>query len=147
MPDETTVTNLESYTENTRQNIIYDNGFDLQSGLSPFFQKGIVRDVRTGYNVTYAVKGFDPTEAWIEPAMRALALYNFNLNTAATDPVITNLTTVQHLDMTGETNPADTAVSGPDALVRLTSTKFDKTGKGKAEMQNVQLMIEKDGQF
>ena len=147
MPDETTVTNLESYTENTRQNIIYDNGFDLQSGLSPFFQKGIVRDVRTGYNVTYAVKGFDPTEAWIEPAMRALALYNFNLNTAATDPVITNLTTVQHLDMTGETNPADTAVSGPDALVRLTSTKFDKTGKGNAAMQNVQLLIEKMGNF
>jgi Domain of unknown function (DUF4157) len=147
MPDETTVTNLESYTENTRQNIIYDDGFNLQSGISLYFQKGLVRDVRPGYNVTFAVKGFGPTETWVEPAMKALALYNFDLNIAATDPAITNLTTVQHLDMTGETNPADTAVTGPDALVRFTSTKFDKTGKGKDEKQNVQVLIEKMGNF
>ena len=147
MPDETTVANLESYAATTRQDIRYDNGFNLQSGLSAYFQKGIVMDVRTGYNVTFAVKGFDPTEAWIEPAMKALALYNFNLNSGATEDAITNLTTVQHLDMTAQANPADAAVMGPDALVRFTSTKFDKTGKGTAAVQNVQLLIEKMGNF
>ena len=147
VPDEATVANLESYTENTRQNIRYDNGFNLQSVLSLYFQTGIVMNVRTGYNVTFAVKGFDPTEAWIEPAMKALALYNFNLNSGATEGVITNLTTVQHLDMTGQSNPKDSAVMGPDALVRFTSTKFDKTGKGKDEKQNVQLLVEKMGSF
>jgi Domain of unknown function (DUF4157) len=147
MPDESTVTDLESYTGNTRQNIRYDGGFNFQSGLSKYFQKGIVMNQRTGYNVSYAIKGFDPTEAWIEPAMKALALYNFNLNDGATEAAITNLTSVQHLDMTGQTNPKDANVKGPDAIVRFTSTEFDATGTGQAKTKNVQLMVEKMGGF
>ncbi|WP_449435554.1 eCIS core domain-containing protein [Pedobacter steynii] len=130
MPGEDTVQNLESYDAATRQNIHYDIGFNLQTNISLFFQKGIVRDVRSGYNVTYVVKGFDPAEAWVESAMRALILYNFNLNKDATDAAITNITTVQHLDLSGETNPSDAKITGPNAMVRFTSTEFDATGKG-----------------
>ncbi|ETZ22010.1 DUF4157 domain-containing protein [Pedobacter sp. V48] len=147
MPAEDTVQNLESYDAATRQGIHYDNGFNLQTNISKFFQKGIVRDVRPGYNVTYVVKGFDPTEAWVEGAMRALILYNFNLNSGATDAALTNITTVQHLDLSGETNPADAKVTGPNAIVRFTSTEFDASGKGAKRMKNVQLAIEKLSNF
>jgi Domain of unknown function (DUF4157) len=147
MPDETTITDLENYTENSKQNIIYDNGFNFQTGLSKFFQKGIVRDVRTGYNVTYSVNGFDPAESWVEPAMRALALYNFKLNAGETVTPITNTTTVQLLDMTGQSNPKDATILGPNARIRFTATKFDKTGKGKDVTENVQILIEKLGNF
>ncbi len=147
MPDESAVTDLESYSAKTRQNIRYDNGFAFQSKLPLFFQKRIVMDVREGYNVSFVVKGFAATEAWIEPAMKALALYNFNLASTATAAPITNLTTVQHLDMTGQKNPADATITGPDAIIRLTSTEFDATGKDKAKKRNVQLMVEKMGAF
>lgn len=147
MPAEDTVQNLESYSAATRQGIHYDIGFNLQTNISLFFQKGIVRDVRSGYNVTYVVKGFDPTEAWVESAMRALILYNFNLDKAATDAAITNITSVQHLDLSGETNPADSKVKGPDAVVRFTSTEFDASGKGANRMKNIQLVVEKLSNF
>lgn len=147
MPGEDTVQNLESYDAVTRQGIHYDNGFNLQTNISKFFQKGIARDVRLGYNVTYVVKGFDPTEAWVESAMRALILYNFNLNSGATDAALTNITTVQHLDLSGETNPADVKVTGPNAIVRFTSTEFDASGKGANRMKNVQLAVEKLSNF
>ena len=147
MPGEDTVQNLESYDAATRQNIRYDIGFNLQTNISLFFQKGIVRDVRSGYNVTYVVKGFDPTEAWVESAMRALILYNFNLNKDATEAAITNISTVQHVDLSGETNPADAKIKGPDAIVRFTSTEFDVSGKGANKMKNVQLAVEKLSNF
>ncbi|ATP56320.1 hypothetical protein CPT03_07455 [Pedobacter ginsengisoli] len=147
MPGEDTVQNLESYDAATRQNIHYDIGFNLQTNISLFFQKGIVRDVRSGYNVTYVVKGFDPAEAWVESAMRALILYNFNLNKDATDAAITNITTVQHLDLSGETNPSDAKITGPNAMVRFTSTEFDATGKGAKKIKNVQLAVEKLSNF
>jgi hypothetical protein len=141
MPDSAKVSNLETYGEPTRQNIIYDDGFNLQKNLSQYFQVGINMAVRTGYNVSYVVKGFDPAESWVEPAMKAMMLYNFNLNSSATDAPITNITTVQHLDMTGQSNPKDSKIKGPDAVVRCTSTKFDATIKPQSE--NVQLLVEK----
>nr|WP_294872811.1 DUF4157 domain-containing protein [uncultured Pedobacter sp.] len=147
MPAEDTVQNLESYDAATRQGIHYDVGFNLQKNISLFFQKGIVREVRSGYNVTYVGKGFDPTEAWVESAMRALILYNFNLNKGATDAALTNITTVQHLDLSGETNPADAKIKGPNAMVRFTSTEFDSTGNGANKMKNVQLAVEKLSNF
>ncbi|MEI6692226.1 MAG: DUF4157 domain-containing protein [Chlorobium sp.] len=141
MPVAANVANLETYGEPTRQNIIYDPGFNLQTGLSTYFQPGINMAVRTGYDVSYVVKGFDPAESWVEPAMKAMMLYNFNLNSSAKDAPITNITTVQHLDMTGQSNPKDAAIKGPNAMVRCTSTKFDATVKPQSE--NVQLLVEK----
>jgi hypothetical protein len=54
---------------------------------------------------------------------------------------------VQHLDLSGETNPADAKVTGPNAIVRFTSTEFDASGKGAKRMKNVQLAIEKLSNF
>jgi len=104
MPDETTVSDLTSYSKKTRQNIRYDNGFNLQSKLSLYFQKGIVLDAKKDYNVSFAVKGFDATEAWLETPLKALALYNFNLSSSSQANAIINLTTVQHLDMTNRSS-------------------------------------------
>ncbi|HRB05634.1 MAG TPA: DUF4157 domain-containing protein [Niabella sp.] len=147
MPDETTVSDLTSYSKKTRQNIRYDNGFNLQSKLSLYFQKGIVLDAKKDYNVSFAVKGFDATEAWLETPLKALALYNFNLSSSSQANAIINLTTVQHLDMTNQENPSDTKIKGPDILVRFTSTEFDTTKKGSTKTKNVQLMIERMGAF
>jgi hypothetical protein len=74
-------------------------------------------------------------------------LYNFNLNHSATDSPIVNRTTVQHLDLSGFTNPADTAIHGPNANFRFTSAQFDTTVPRTARIQNVQLLVEKLGNF
>lgn len=147
MPDETTVSDLTSYSKKTRQNIRYDNDFNLQSKLSLYFQKGIVLDAKKDYNVSFAVKGFDATEAWLETPLKALALYNFNLSSSSQADALINLTTVQHLDMTNQENPSDKKIKGPDILVRFTSTEFDSTKKGTTKTKNVQLMIERMGAF
>lgn len=143
MPNESTVTGLDTYTEATRQGIRYDIGFNLSSVLSRYFAANIVMDVRSGFNVTFVVRGFPAAESWVESAMRALALYNFNFNDSATEAAIVNFTTVQHLDMSMQTNPAATSSHGPNALVRFTAREFDATGRGASRTRNVQLVVEK----
>jgi hypothetical protein len=147
MPGEDTVNSMADYPATSRQGIIYDTGFDWQSVLSRYFVRGIVMDVRSGYNVTYVVSGFPAGEEWVSNALKALALYNFNLNNGATDSPFVNRTTVQHLDLSSQTNPADTTIQGPNASFRFTSVKFDATGRGSARTENVQLLIEKLGNF
>ena len=143
MPAPSTVANLESYGATTRQNIKYDPGNNLQKGIKLFFKSGIVTTVRSGYNVNYVVKGFPASEIWVESALKALALYTFNLEDGAKDSATTNFTTVQHLDLSGRSNPAKNTEKGPDAYIRFTSTQFDSSGKRAAKKKNVQLLIEK----
>ena len=147
MPAEAGITTMEDYGETTRQQIRYDTGYELQSVASQYFQEGIVMDVREGYNVTYAVRGFSPGEQWVANALRALALYSFNLNGGASENATVNITTVQHLDLSSQTNPADETVHGPNANIRFTSTRFDPTGSGETSVENVQLLIEKLSDF
>ena len=145
MPDETKVADLESYSAKTRQNITFDDSYDFQRKISQYFQAGIVMDVKDGYNISFILKGFAPSETWLETGLKAIALYNFNLDKGSTVEPITNVTTVQNLDLTSQKNPADTTISGPNATVRFTTTKFDSTGKGKKKIENVQFLIEKLG--
>ena len=145
MPESSTVTDIESYTAARRQNTKYDSGFDLQSNISLYFQKGIIMDVRKGYKISFVVKGFSPGESWLEGPMKALALYTFNFDKDSKETPITGITTVQHLDLTGQRNPDKTDEKGPDADIRFTSSEFDRTGKGDAKVRNVQLLIEKLG--
>jgi hypothetical protein len=147
MPDETAVNSLEDYPAGSRQGIIYDPGFDWQSVLSRYFVRGIVMDVRTGYNITYVVRGFPAGEEWVSNALKALMLYNFNLNSGASEAPVVNKTTVMRLDLSGQTNPADTTIHGPDANFRFTSVQFDATGPRTARVQNVQLLVEKLSNF
>jgi hypothetical protein len=147
MPDPATINSLEDNPAGSRQGVRYDPDFDWQSVLSRYFVRGIVMDVRSGYNVTYVVRGFPAGEEWVSNALKALILYNFNLNGSATEAPIVNRTTVQHLDISGQTNPADTAIHGPNANFRFTSTQFDATGPRNARVQNVQLLIEKLSDF
>lgn len=147
MPGADTVNSLEDNPAVSRQGIIYDTGFDLQPVVSRYFVQGIVMDIRSGYNLTFVVKGFPVGEEWVSNALKALMLYNFNLNSNATDSPIVNRTTVQHLDLSSFTNPADTAIHGPNANFRFTSTQFDATGPRSARIQNVQLLIEKLSNF
>ncbi len=147
MPEESAVNTLSDYAASSRQGIIYDTGFDWQSVLSRYFVRGIVMDVRSGYNVTYVVRGFPTGEEWVSDALRALMLYNFNLSSSSTESPVVNRTTVQHLDLTSFTNPADTAILGPNANFRFTSAQFEATGPRSARIQNVQLLVEKLGNF
>lgn len=147
MPSESTVNALADYNATSRQGIRYDPTFNLSSGISAYFRQGVVMDVRTGYNVTYVVRGFPAGEEWVSNALKALMLYNFNLNSSATETPLLNLTTVQHIDLSGQTNPSDSSVHGPDAVIRFTSTQFDATGRSAARIQNVQLLIEKLSNF
>ena len=147
MPGESTVTSMGDYAASSRQGIRYEAGFDFSNVLSRYFQRGIVLDTRTGYNVTYVVRGFPSGEEWVANALKALILYNFNLNGSATEAPVLNITTVQHLDMSSQTNPADTTIHGPDAVVRFTSTRFDATGSGDTHTENVQLLVEKLSNF
>ncbi len=147
MPAEADITNMEDYGESTRQHIRYDTGYEFQPVVSQYFQEGIVMDVREGYNVTYVVRGFSPGEQWVANAIQGLALYSFNLNDGASDSATVNITTVQHLDLSSETNPGDETVHGPNANIRFTTTRFDPTGSGDSRIENVQLLIEKLSDF
>jgi hypothetical protein len=161
MPAEAGVTGLGDYGARTRQNISYDTGFDFQSVVSQFFQPGLVMDVVQGYNVTFVVRGFAQDEAWLADPLKAMALYNFNLNRPppaeggeegeeaadAPPPPITNISSVQNLDLSGQTDPGDSTNTGPHARIRFTSTLFDETGPQDSRTQNVQLLIEKLGDF
>jgi hypothetical protein len=147
MPTEDTINSLEDYPAGSRQGIVYDPAFDWQSLVSRFFTQGIVMTSRTGYSVTYVNRGFAAGEEWISNALKALMLYNFNLNNDATEAPIVNKTTVMRLDLTGETNPSDATIPGPDANFRFTSVQFDATGPRNARIQNVQLLVEKMGSF
>jgi hypothetical protein len=147
MPAESAVNTIADYAATSRQGIIYDTGFDWQSVLSRYFVRGIVMDVRTGYNATYIVRGFPAGEVWVSNALKALMLYNFNLSSSSTESPVVNRTTVQHLDLSSFTNPADAAIHGPNANFRFTSTQFDATGPRTARVQNVQLLVEKLGNF
>jgi hypothetical protein len=147
MPDPATVYSLEDNPAGSRQGVRYDPGFNWQPVISRYFVRGIVMDVRAGYNVTYIVRGFPAGEEWVSNSMKALALYNFNLNDGASEAAIVNITSVQHLDLSNFTNPADTAIHGPNANFRFTSTQFDATGQGANRVQNVQVLIEKLGNF
>lgn len=147
MPGEDTVSSMGDYTAGSRQGIRYDAAFDWQSVISRFFVQGIVMDVRTGYNVTFVVRGLPTGEEWIANPLKALALYNFYLNRGATETPVVNITSVQHLDLTGQTSPADSAIHGPDAIFRFSSVKFDAAGRGAARTENVQVLIEKLGSF
>lgn len=143
MPGEDTVSSMGDYTADSRQGIKYDADFDLQSVISRFFVQGIVMDVRSGYNVSFVVRGLPAGEEWIANPLKALALYNFNLNSGVTETPIVNITSVQHLDLSGQTNPADATIHGPDAIFRFSSVKFDATGRGATRTENVQVLIEK----
>lgn len=147
MPGEDTINSLEDYPADSRQGIVYDPAFDWQSLISHYFVRGIVMDVRNGYHVTFVVRGFSAGEEWVSNALKAMMLYNFNLNSDATEAPIVNKTTVMRLDLSGQTNPADTSVHGPDANFRFTTAKFDPTGPRNARIQNVQLLVEKMGSF
>ncbi|HSO86558.1 MAG TPA: hypothetical protein VLQ91_08420 [Draconibacterium sp.] len=147
MPDAATVNSLEDYPVSSRQGIIYDAEFDFRSVLPQYFVRRIDTSVRIGYNVTYVARGFPAGEEWVSDALKALMLYNFNLNHSATDSPIVNRTTVQHLDLSGFTNPADTAIHGPNANFRFTSAQFDTTVTRTARIQNVQLLVEKLGNY
>lgn len=147
MPDPDTINSLEDNPAGSRQGVKYDTGFDWQSTLSRYFVRGIVMDVRSGYNVSYVVRGFPAGEEWVTNALKALMLYNFNLSNSSTDAPIVNIASVQHLDLSNFTNPADTAIHAPNANFRFTSTQFDATGPRTARVQNVQLLVEKLGNF
>jgi len=143
MPGEDTIKSLEDYTVVSRQGIVYEPAFDWQSVVSRFFTQGIVMAVCQGYNVTYVTRGFATGEEWISNALRAIVLYNFNLDDGSTDAPVLNKTTVMRLDLSGQTNPADATIHGPDANFRFTSVRFDATGPQNARIQNVQLLVEK----
>jgi hypothetical protein len=147
MPGEDTVSSIGDYIAGTRQGIRYDADFDWQSVISRFFVQGIVMDVRTGYNISFVVRGLPAGEEWIANPLKALALYNFNLNSGATETPVVNITSVQHLDLSGQTSPADSAIHGPDAIFRFSSVKFDSVGRGATRTENVQVLIEKLGSF
>jgi len=147
MPDSATINSLEDNPAGSRQGVRYDPDFDWQSVLSRYFVRGIVMDVRTGYNVTYVVRGFPAGEEWVSNALKAFMLYNFNLSSSSTESPVVNRTSVQHLDLSSFTNPADAAIHGPNANFRVTSTQFDATGPRTARIQNVQLLIEKLSDF
>jgi hypothetical protein len=147
MPAEDTVNSLEDYPAGSRQGIIYDPSFDWQSVVSRYFVSGIVMNARTGYNVTYVVRGFPAGEEWVSNALKAMMLYNFNLNNGATEAPVVNRTTVMRLNLSGQANPADTTIHGPDANFRFTSVQFDATGTRTDRVQNVQLLVEKLGNF
>jgi hypothetical protein len=147
MPAEDTINSLEDYPAGSHQGIVYDPAFDWQSVVSRFFARGIVMSVRSGYNVTFVVQGFPAGEEWVSNALKALMLYNFNLNNGATEAPVVNKTTVMRLDLSGQTNPADSTIHGPDANFRFTSVQFDATGPQNARIQNVQLLVEKLGDF
>lgn len=147
MPGEDTINSLEDYPADSRQGIVYDPAFDWQSLVSHYFVRGVVMDVRNGYNVTFVVRGFSAGEEWVSNALKAMMLYNFNLNSDATEAPIVNKTTVMRLDLSGQTNPADTSVPGPDANFRFTTAQFDPTGPRNARIQNIQLLVEKMSSF
>ncbi len=147
MPADAAVTNLESYTAGTRQDTHYDSSFHLQNNIALFFQPSLNTAVRAGYNVSYVLRGFPAAEAWVGDALSALALYNFNLNSSATEAPLTGITTVQHLDLSGQTNTADATQHGPNALIRFTTTSFDATTAANVTTRNIQVLIEKQGDF
>lgn len=158
MPAEADVSSLTDYTPGTRQRIRYDTGYDLQSVVSTYFQPGIVMDVVDGYNVTYVVRGFAADENWVTDPLKAMALYTFNLKRPETvegeeedreapPAPIVNISMVQNLDLSGQTNPSDSSVNGPHATIRFTTTQFDATGPRDSRTQNVQLLIEKLGNY
>jgi hypothetical protein len=147
MPAEDSVKSLENYHAESRQGIVYDPAFDWQSGVSRYFVRGIGMSVRPGYNLTFVVQGFPSGEEWVSNALKAMMLFNFNLNNGATEAPVVNKTTVMRLDLSGQTSPADAAIDGPDANFRFTSVQFDATGPQNARIQNVQLLVEKLGDF
>lgn len=148
MPEPDTVTNLDNYAATTRQNIIYDGGLQIQN-LSMYFQKGVVMDVRDGYNVSYVINGLDASESWLVGPLKAILLYSFYFEKSNTDDAITNQTTIQNIDMSGQQKPKvkddDPVVYGPNARFRLTATSFDNSTINKVSTKNVQLMAEKIG--
>ncbi|MCX6243086.1 MAG: DUF4157 domain-containing protein [Bacteroidetes bacterium] len=146
-PDVKTISGLSSYDESTRKKITYQSDPVDITVKDHFPKKGeiLVDTPRKGFAITYIHKLAKPGDDWLKPNLNSIARAIFGLSSSnsATDPVQTNLTIIQELDLSGQSS--DTGVAGPKTRFRFACAEFDSSTDKSGKIRNVQIIIEDIG--